>query len=119
MGGRLLRAPPAGDGLQVEPKGGGFCGGPEDPQGTQHLWARNARPPPRYFPQLGPPGELLPPRSALDGEIFISRDGAVDFDAMQMRLHPAESRIRRLSGEIPASFVVFDVLVWKGRSTTE
>ncbi len=42
------------------------------------------------------------------------RDGALDFDAMQMRLHPAESRIRRLSAEIPAEFVVFDVLLWDG-----
>ena len=59
-------------------------------------------------------GELLPPRSALDGEIVIDIDGAIDFDAMQTRLHPAESRINRLSGEIPARFVGFDVLVWEG-----
>jgi ATP-dependent DNA ligase len=52
--------------------------------------------------------------SALDGEIVIVREGALDFDAMQMRLHPAESRIRKLSAEIPAQFVVFDVLVWDG-----
>ena len=44
----------------------------------------------------------LAPRSALDGEIVIAREGALDFDAMQTRLHPAESRIRKLSGEIPA-----------------
>ena len=45
---------------------------------------------------------------------MIVRDGAVDFDAMQMRLHPAESRIKRLSAEIPAQYVVFDVLLWAG-----
>ena len=45
---------------------------------------------------------------------MIVREGALDFDAMQMRLHPAESRIRRLSAEIPAEYVVFDVLVWEG-----
>jgi ATP-dependent DNA ligase len=50
----------------------------------------------------------------LDGEIVIERDGVLDFDSMQMRLHPAESRVRRLSAEIPARFVAFDVLVWKG-----
>jgi ATP-dependent DNA ligase len=44
----------------------------------------------------------------------ISRDGVLDFDAMQMRLHPAESRVNRLSAEIPAEFIAFDVLVWKG-----
>ena len=47
---------------------------------------------------------------------MIARDGALDFDAMQMRLHPAESRIRRLSAEIPAEFVVFDMLVWDGEA---
>jgi ATP-dependent DNA ligase len=55
----------------------------------------------------------LPPHSALDGEIVIARN-ALDFDSMQMRLHPAESRIRKLSAEIPAQFVVFDVLLWDG-----
>jgi ATP-dependent DNA ligase len=44
----------------------------------------------------------------------IARDGVLDFDSMQMRLHPAESRIRKLSAEIPAEYVVFDVLLWDG-----
>jgi ATP-dependent DNA ligase len=50
----------------------------------------------------------------VDGEIVVVRDGALDFDALQMRLHPAESRVRRLSAEIPAQFVCFDVLLWDG-----
>jgi ATP-dependent DNA ligase len=82
--------------------------------GELALWSRNARPLLRYFPELRPLGELLPPRSALDGEIVIERKGRLDFDAMQMRLHPAESRVRRLAGEIPAQLVVFDLLVWDG-----
>ena len=45
---------------------------------------------------------------------MIARDGALDFDSMQTRLHPAESRVRKLSAEIPAEFVVFDVLLWDG-----
>ena len=45
---------------------------------------------------------------------MIERDGVLDFDAMQMRLHPAESRVRRLAAEIPARFVAFDMLTWKG-----
>ena len=45
---------------------------------------------------------------------MIERDGALDFDALQMRLHPAESRIQRLAAEIPAGFVVFDMLLWDG-----
>ena len=81
---------------------------------SSRLWSRNARPLLRYFPELRPLGELLPPHSALDGEIVIERDGVLDFDAMQMRLHPAESRVNKLSAEIPARFIAFDVLVWKG-----
>jgi ATP-dependent DNA ligase len=49
----------------------------------------------------------------------IARNGALDFDAMQMRLHPAESRVRKLSGEIPATFVAFDLLLWKGKPVHE
>jgi ATP-dependent DNA ligase len=109
-----VRELPEGDGWQYEPKWDGFRGVLENAGEELALWSRNERPLLRYFPELRPLGELLPPNSALDGEIVIARDGALDFDAMQMRLHPAESRIRRLSGEIPAEFVVFDMLVWDG-----
>jgi ATP-dependent DNA ligase len=114
MEAELVRELPVGEGWAYEPKWDGFRGVLENLGEELALWSRNERPLLRYFPELRPLGELLPPRSALDGEIVILRDGAVDFNAMQMRLHPAESRIRRLSGEIPALFVVFDVLVWKG-----
>jgi len=114
MEAELVRELPAGDGWQFEPKWDGFRGLLENASGELRLWSRNARPLLRYFPELLPLADLLPPRSALDGEIVIERDGALDFDAMQMRLHPAESRIRKLSAEIPARFVAFDVLVWKG-----
>ena len=89
------------------------------PRGELRLWSRNGRPLLRYFPELRPLGDALPPRSAIDGEIVIIRDGALDFDAMQTRLHPAESRVNRLAGEIPATFVAFDVLVWKGKQLWE
>ena len=114
MEAELVRELPEGDGWQYEPKWDGFRGVLENVGGELALWSRNERPLLRYFPELRPLGELLPPRSALDGEIVIVRDGALDFDAMQMRLHPAESRIRRLSAEIPAEYVVFDVLLWDG-----
>ena len=110
---------PQGDGWQYEPKWDGFRGVLENVGGELALWSRNARPLLRYFPELRPLGELLPPRSALDGEIVIVRDGALDFDAMQMRLHPAESRIRKLSAEIPAEFVAFDLLLWDGEPVWE
>jgi ATP-dependent DNA ligase len=110
----LVRELPTGDGWQYEPKWDGFRGVLENAGKELALWSRNERPLLRYFPELRPLGELMPPRSALDGEIVIARDGVLDFDAMQMRLHPAESRIRRLSAEIPAEYVVFDVLLWDG-----
>jgi len=105
--------PPAGD-WQYEPKWDGFRGVLENDGGELALWSRNGKPLLRYFPELRPLGELLPPHSALDGEVVIAREGRLDFDAMQMRLHPAESRINRLAGEIPAEYVVFDVLLWDG-----
>jgi ATP-dependent DNA ligase len=113
MEAELVRELPEGD-WQYEPKWDGFRGVLENEGGELALWSRNERPLLRYFPELAPLGEKLPPRSALDGEIVIARDGALDFAAMQMRLHPAESRVRRLAAEIPAEFVVFDVLLWDG-----
>lgn len=114
MEAELVRELPEGGGWQYEPKWDGFRGVLENAGGELALWSRKERPLLRYFPELRPLGDLLPPQSALDGEIVITRDGALDFDAMQMRLHPAESRIRRLAAEIPADYVVFDVLVWDG-----
>ena len=114
MEAELVRELPEGDEWQYEPKWDGFRGLLENASGELRLWSRNARPLLRYFPELAPLGELLPPRSCLDGEIVIVRDGVLDFDAMQTRLHPAESRVRKLSAEIPATFVAFDLLVWDG-----
>ena len=119
MEAQLVRELPLGDGWAYEPKWDGFRGVLENAGGELRLWSRNGRPLLRYFPELRPLGDLLPPRSALDGEIVIDIDGAVDFDAMQTRLHPAESRINKLSGEIPARFVGFDVLVWDGAAVWE
>jgi ATP-dependent DNA ligase len=119
MEAQLVRELPPGDGWQYEPKWDGFRGVLENLDGELHLWSRNERPLLRYFPELAPLGERLAPRSALDGEIVIERGGALDFDAMQMRLHPAESRVRRLSAEIPARFVAFDVLLWEGEPVWE
>jgi len=114
MEAELVRELPEAEGWQYEPKWDDFRGILENASGKLRLWSRNARPLLRYFPELQPLGKLLPEHSALDGEIVIERDGVLDFDAMQTRLHPAESRINRLSGEIPARFVAFDILVWKG-----
>ncbi len=65
----------------------------------------------RYFPELLEPlCAQLPVRSVLDGEIVIAKDDALDFDALQLRIHPAQSRVKLLSREIPASIVFFDLL---------
>src|SRR5436305_1915493 len=119
MEAELVKELPAGDGWQFEPKWDGFRGILENDGGELALWSRKARPLLRYFPELRPLGDLLPPHSALDGEIVIARDGVLDFDSMQLRLHPAESRIRKLPAEIPADFVVFDVLLWVGAALHE
>jgi ATP-dependent DNA ligase len=115
MEAELVRELPGGDGWQYEPKWDGFRGVLENDGGELALWSRNARPLLRYFPELRPLGELLPSRSALDGEIVIEREGRLDFDSMQMRLHPAESRVKRLSAEIPAIYIAFDLLLWDGK----
>ncbi|HWG55333.1 MAG TPA: ATP-dependent DNA ligase [Gaiellaceae bacterium] len=119
MEAELVNELPLGDGWQYEPKWDGFRGVLENDGGELALWSRKERPLLRYFPELRPLGDVLPPHSALDGEIVIARDGVLDFEAMQMRLHPAESRIRRLAAEIPAEFVVFDVLLWAGEPVHE
>jgi ATP-dependent DNA ligase len=65
----------------------------------------------RYFPELIEPLlEQLPQKCVLDGEIVISRNGALDFDALQLRIHPAASRVKLLSQQTPASIVFFDLL---------
>src|SRR3954447_17873710 len=119
MEAELVSDVPEQGGWRYEPKWDGFRGILENDGGELALWSRNGRPLLRYFPELREVGELLPPHSALDGEIVIEREGRLDFDAMQMRLHPAESRVRKLAGEIPATFVAFDLLLWNGEPVHE
>ena len=119
MEAELVDELPEPDGWQYEPKWDGFRGILENVTGELHLWSRNGRPLLRYFPELEALGKKLPPNSAVEGEIVIERDGALDFDALQMRLHPAESRVQRLSAEIPADFVAFDLLLWGGEPIHE
>src|SRR5438105_9813634 len=119
MEAQLVEALPEGERWQYEPKWDGFRGVLENDGGELALWSRNERPLLRYFPELRKLGDLLPPHSALDGEIVIELDGRLEFDAMQMRLHPAESRIRKLSAETPARYIAFDILLWNGEPIHE
>jgi ATP-dependent DNA ligase len=75
------------------------------------LGSRNERPLTRYFPEiLEPLRSQLPDRCVVDGELIIVRNNELDFSALQLRLHPAESRVNKLAAEIPSSFVAFDLL---------
>ena len=100
--------PPASKGWQYEPKVDGFrCIIFRD--GDQvHLQSRRQKPLKRYFPEVAEAARTIEPaRFVLDGELVIPGH---PFDALQLRLHPAASRIRKLAAEIPTQFVAFDLL---------
>jgi ATP-dependent DNA ligase len=102
---------PSSDDWVYEPKWDGFrCMMFFD--GAQvYLQSRDAKPLARYFPELESAlRSAVPGRMVLDGEIVIATDSGLAFDALQMRIHPAESRVRMLAAEMPASFVAFDIL---------
>ena len=103
---------PKGDFI-YEPKWDGFrslsWSGPEI-----RLDSRNERPLLRYFPELAPALEQLPEGTVVDGEIVVVVDEATDFDTLQQRIHPAESRVEMLSEQTPAELVAFDLLAING-----
>jgi ATP-dependent DNA ligase len=75
------------------------------------IGSRNERPMTRYFPELvAAARKLLPPRCVIDGEIVVPSGGRLDFEALQLRIHPAASRVKLLSEQTPAHFVAFDLL---------
>ena len=110
---------PDGEGWLFEPKWDGFrCIVFRDGDAIE-LASRNERPFTRYFPELLEPLlAALPPRCVVDGEIVVpaADDRGLDFDALLQRIHPAESRVRRLAAETPASFVAFDLLALGDRN---
>ena len=84
------------------------------------LGSRNERPLNRYFPEMIEPFlSSLPTRCVIDGEIFVSIDGCLDFDALGQRIHPAESRVQMLADRTPADFVAFDILALDDKSLIE
>src|SRR2546425_65826 len=75
------------------------------------IQSRDENPLTRFFPELGEPlRSQLPARCVLDGEIVVAKNGGLDFEALQLRIHPAASRAKLLSQEMPASIVFFDLL---------
>src|SRR3954469_13187521 len=113
---KLADEVPAGDYL-YEPKWDGFRaivfhGGTE-----LFIQSRDSRPLDRYFPELHDGLlEALPKGCVIDGEIVIATAQGLDFDALQLRLHPAASRVAKLAKETPSSFVAFDLLAASGKS---
>ena len=102
---------PAGDGWVFEPKWDGFRALVFRDGDEVLIQSRDEKSFNRYFPELIEPlRSQLPARCALDGEIVVARNGALDFDALQMRIHPAASRVKLLSQQTPASIVFFDLL---------
>jgi len=108
---KRVDALPAGAEWIFEPKWDGFRALVFRDGDDIYIQSRDAKPLARYYPELLEPlAAQLPKRCVLDGEIVIVRDGMLDFDALQLRLHPAESRVTTLSKKIPASMVFFDCL---------
>jgi ATP-dependent DNA ligase len=102
---------PDGEGWIFEPKWDGFRALIFRDGDEVLLQSRDSKSLNRYFPELlGPVVDQLPERCVLDGEIVIARGGTLDFDALQMRLHPAASRVRLLAEQTPAAIVFFDLL---------
>jgi ATP-dependent DNA ligase len=102
---------PAGDGWIYEPKWDGFRALIFRDGARVHLASRNRLPLERYFPEVVDACvRALPERCVVDSEIVIEGDSGLEFDALQLRLHPAASRVAKLSKEIPATVVAFDLL---------
>jgi ATP-dependent DNA ligase len=108
---KLAHELPDGTGWLFEPKWDGFRAIVFRDGERVYLQSRDLKPLDRYFPELlAPLRAALPERCIVDGEIVIATDEGLDFDALQMRLHPAASRVAKLAAETPSSFVAFDLL---------
>jgi ATP-dependent DNA ligase len=107
---------PAGGGVFYEPKWDGFRAIVFRGGGDAYIQSRDLRPLDRYFPELHESClASLPDGCVVDGEIVIATPHGLDFDALQLRLHPAASRIAKLSKATPAEFVLFDLLAADGK----
>ncbi len=111
---------PSGEGFIFEPKWDGFRVLVFRDGDEIYLQSRDTKPLNRYFPELPEPLKAqLPERVVLDGELVVARDGVLDFEALQLRVHPAASRVELLSQQTPASLVFFDLLCQGDRNLSE
>jgi ATP-dependent DNA ligase len=117
MEARSVEEIPTDGGWQYEPKWDGFrCIVFRDDEQV-YLQSKNGQPLARYFPDVAAALTRLPDqRFVLDGELAIPISGALSFDELQLRLHPAASRVQKLAKAHPAMYIVFDLLAENGRS---
>jgi ATP-dependent DNA ligase len=107
---------PEGEGWLFEPKWDGFRALVFRDGEEVYIQSRDLRPLDRYFPELRAALLVaLPERAVVDGEIVIATEHGLDFDLLQLRLHPAASRVAKLAAETPSAFVAFDLLAEDGR----
>ena len=116
MEARLVEEIPTGDGWQYEPKWDGFrCVAFRDGERV-FLQSKSGQPLARYFPDIvGLLATLTERQIVLDGELVVPVSGALSFDELQLRLHPAASRVEKLSKAHPATYIVFDLLAANGQ----
>lgn len=115
----LVKQLPDEPGWQFEPKWDGFRCIAVRHGDRIEMWSKSGKPLGRYFPEvLEMLGRLTQHDFILDGELIIETEGGLSFDALQMRLHPAESRVRRLAAETPARLMAFDLLALNGKDLT-
>jgi ATP-dependent DNA ligase len=108
---KAIEAIPQADGWLYEPKWDGFRALVFFDGDDIYLQSRDLKPLGRYFPELEVAlKQTLPGPAVLDGEIVIAGPSGLDFEALQMRIHPAASRVRMLAEQTPSSFVAFDLL---------
>lgn len=112
----LVEQLPDEAGWQFEPKWDGFrCIAVRDGERVE-MWSKSGKPLGRYFPEvLAMLGRLEHTRFILDGELVIETAEGLSFDALQLRLHPADSRVRKLASETPAMLMAFDLLELGGK----
>jgi ATP-dependent DNA ligase len=116
MEARLIEEIPTGNGWQYEPKWDGFrCVAFRDGERV-FLQSKSGQPLARYFPDIvGVLATLSDRQIALDGELVVPVSGALSFDELQLRLHPAASRVQKLAKAHPATYIVFDLLAANGQ----
>ena len=113
---KLSEEIPGEPGWQFEPKWDGFRAMVFRDGDETFIQSRDLKPLDRYFPELAAPlREQLPARCVLDGEVVIAGPDGLDFDSLLLRIHPADSRVRLLASQTPASFVAWDLLALDDR----